>query len=117
MLPGDHEPQHMDQDAFVALAEKIVRARGSARDTILQPGGLEYVDALLRIRTRFNGLDLEIERKPIHDERFPHLRVSNPTTMVADGRIIRHHGEHCHLTRRMLELAAEIDAEEEASAR
>lgn len=66
---------------------------------------LVYIDDEIEIRTHYNGLDLEITRKA-HKDREEHLRVSNPTTMVAKGIIIRHHGEHAYLVDHLNSLYA-----------
>lgn len=96
-LPADHAPRALPAVAFVQLAWLIVEKRGLPRQSAMQPDGLEYSDDLVRIRTCHNGLDIEVERRPIVDDRYPELVASNPTTMVQDGTVIRHHGEHCHL--------------------
>lgn len=84
----------MDRQEFVDKARVIVEALGSKQFSSMK--GLVYQDDIIVIRTHYNGLDLEVERKaqPNGPE---HLRVSNPTTMVSRGEIIRHHGEHAYL--------------------
>lgn len=90
----------MTQEEFVRIARIVVERRGKPQ----WPGSnsLVYEDTLICIRTNYNGLDLEVTRKAVIDPNAPHLRVSNPTTMVVKGEIIRHHGEaaylHEHLT-------------------
>lgn len=108
-LPADHAPRALPALDFVRLARSIVEQRGLPRRSAMQPDGLEYSDNLVRIRTRYNGLDIEVERRPIRDDRYPELAVSNPTTMVRDGIVIRHHGEHCHLVPHLEALSQEID--------
>lgn len=63
----------------------------------------EYEDDLVRIRRNWDGLDLEIERKPIPNVA-SELLVSNPVTMVSKGEIFRHHGEHCYLVVHMMKV-------------
>lgn len=62
-----------------------------------------YEDEILSIKRNYNGLDLEIERKPMPGVS-EELRGSNPVTMVMGGDIIRHHGEHCYLTVHMMRI-------------
>lgn len=84
----------MSREEFVELALSIVG------------NDMAYEDDVVIIRKNFNGLDLEVTRKPMPDvaEEF---RGSNPTTMVKDGDIIRHHGEHSYLVDHMKEVAAD----------
>lgn len=91
-------PKHMDEDEFVALARKIL---GDAKS---------YEDDMIEIQRDKNGLDLEVTRKKM-PQYGSHLSVTNPTTMVSKGKIIRHHGEHCYIVPHMEDLAAAIDAE------
>lgn len=94
----DFPQERMDGEDFVELAYEILGKFQVSR----------YEDDLLEIRANYNGLDLEITRKAqdvdASDPRVGHLRVSNPTTMVMDGDIIRHHGEYTYLVPRMKEL-------------
>ena len=77
---------------FVALARRVVEARGEPRDGA--PDSRIYEDDRIQIRTNYNGLDLEVTRKKMPNSADASLRtVDNPTTMVSDGKIIRHHGE------------------------
>lgn len=81
----------MNEREFVSLALRIL-------------GNSDwYEDSILSIRRGYNGLDLEIERKPMPNIS-EELGVSNPVTMVMGGNIIRHHGEHCYLTVHMMKL-------------
>lgn len=94
------EAEHMSNVEFVEMAKKIIFHFGHERQSIMGDG-LDYEDDMIKIRENYNGLDLQIERKEIHDDEHPELRVSNPVTMVSKGEIIRHHGEHCYLVPHM----------------
>lgn len=88
---------HMEGTEFVALAKRVLGDQD------------RFEDDLLVIRRNYNGLGLEIERKSM-PQHGSHLDVTNPTTMVTkDGEIIRHHGEHCYLSERLLTLAGVTD--------
>lgn len=93
----------MDRNEFVALAESILTLHGKPTAR-----GMEYQDDWVRIVTNFNGLDLQVTRQAQNvdkDHLHSHLSVSNPVTMVSEGQIIRHHGEHCFLVWHMKKLA------------
>ena len=63
-----------------------------------------FENDFLCIRRNYNGLDLEVTRKPIWSEgRF--VQGSNPTTMVRDGEIIRQNGEYVHIAGHLEALA------------
>jgi hypothetical protein len=63
----------------------------------------KYEDSVVLIQKNYSGLDLQVTRKPMPDIA-EHLRVRNPTTMVMNGEIIRHHGEHEYLVPHMESL-------------
>ncbi len=102
MLMIDYEPKdgdHVTGEEFVALARAVLEKRETGN----------FHDDWLEIRTNYNGLDLQITRnKQIVEpgDRRSHLGVSNPTTMVKGGEVIRHHGEHIYLTQHMRDLLA-----------
>lgn len=99
--PYGHEPESMEREDFVRLANEILAAKGSPYGV-----GMQYEDDYITIRSNYNGLNLEVSRKPFVDPENPHLRVPNPTTMVArTGEIIRHHGEHVYITGHLKALA------------
>lgn len=81
-------PASMKADDFVRLARKILNGKAS------------YDDAFISIRADFNGLDLQVTRKPMTfiSEDLP---GTNPVTMVKNGQVIRHHGEHVYITNHM----------------
>lgn len=89
----------MDRETFVATARNL-----------LEEFKVEnYEDDWIKIRTNWNGLDLEIRRCEMPREaakaaNLDHLSVDNPTTMVSKGVIIRHHGEHAYITAHMVKL-------------
>jgi hypothetical protein len=101
----DYDPKDADfvsGDEFVALARAVLESRNTGN----------FSNDWIEIRTNYNGLDLQVTRQkqfippdePNH--RKSHLCVSNPTTMVKNGEVIRHHGEHCYLTQHMRDLIA-----------
>jgi hypothetical protein len=100
MLMIDFEPgpdAHVSGEEFVALALDVLSRYNTGN----------FHDDWLQIRTNHNGLDVEITRnrqivEPGH--RNSHLGVSNPVTMVVNGEVIRHHGEHEYLTQHMRDL-------------
>lgn len=99
---------HMEDTEFVALAEKVLNAKGTPIETVFQNGHV-YEDDIVIIRSNYNGLGLEIERKAQNDPDNPHLKVSNPVTMVdPKGVIIRHHGEYIYLTDHLKALAEAV---------
>lgn len=105
---------HMEEAEFVALASRILEAKGAPATSFGSKGkqSLRFEDDFVIILSNFNGLSLEVERKaqPHSEER--HLHVSNPVTMVnANGEIIRHHGEHAHITNHLMALAAQLEAQ------
>ena len=104
---------HMDEAEFVALATQILEAKGTPAGRFGNKGkqSLRYEDDTIIVVSNFNGLSLEIERKAQPSSVQKHLHVSNPVTMVSlDDEIIRHHGEHAHITAHMLAIAAQLDA-------
>lgn len=104
--------QHMEQAEFVALATRILEAKGSPTGFGYKgKPSMQFEDEFIVIVSNHNGVGLEIERKAQPQSEQRHLHVSNPVTMVTqDGEIIRHHGEHAHITRHLLSLAAELEA-------
>lgn len=92
--------EHMKAEEFVSVAFAILEKFEVER----------YQDDLIDIRKNFNRLNLQVERKAQdvdrNDPAVSHLSVSNPTTMVMDHEIIRHHGEHCYLVPHMKKLLA-----------
>jgi hypothetical protein len=100
MLMIDYEPVDADfvnGDEFVAIARAVLANRNTGN----------FHDDWVEIRTDYNGLDLQVTRnKQIVEADHPraNLSVSNPTTMVKNGVVIRHHGEHCYLTAHMRKL-------------
>ena len=104
---------HMDEAEFVGLATRILEAKGSPATSFGSNGkqSLRYEDDKVVIVSNYNGLSLEIERKAQPTSQQRHLHVSNPVTMVnADGEIIRHHGEHAHITRHLKAIAEGLEA-------
>lgn len=80
----------MDRGEFVKLAMDVLGDR------------TEYSDDRIIIRRNYNGLDLEVTRKRMDVLNCPELAASsNPVTMVKNGEIIRHHGEHVYLVEHM----------------
>ena len=106
--------EHINSEEFVSMAYEILKKFGSEQNNLMTQG-LAYEDNIIRITQYYNGLDLEVKRKPIIDENHSELRVSNPVTMVAKGDIIRHHGEHCYLVPHMKSILG-IKNENEATA-
>lgn len=106
MLMIDYEPTAEDDvsgEEFVALARRVLDSRSTGN----------FSDDWMEIRTDYNGLDLQVTRKSQiveEGDRNSHLRVSNPTTMVSKGEVIRHHGEHIYLTQHMRELLIGAEA-------
>lgn len=96
MKNDDHE--YLEGDEFVALARAILAKRNTGN----------IANDWLEIRTNHNGLDLQVRRcRQMDAEDHPtegHLRVDNPVTMVMNGEVIRHHGEHTYLTRYMRDM-------------
>ena len=80
----EFETEYISREEFVQLALEIL---GDNK---------KYEDDILKIEKEpfASSLDLEITRKKMHETN--HLRVENPVTMVKEGRIIRHHGEHMY---------------------
>lgn len=101
MLMIDYEPQphdHVSGEEFVALARAVLDKHSTEN----------FHNDWVMIRANYNGLDLEVTRNRQivdDDHRNSHLSVSNPTTMVSKGEVIRHHGEHCYLTQHLRDLA------------
>jgi len=85
----------MNPSAFVELACMVLDGRP------------RYSDYMIEIRSDYNGLDMQITRKPM-PELGSHLVGTNPTTMVRNHRIIRHHGEHKYLVNHMFILAQDL---------
>lgn len=83
---------------------KRCRPDDFVRMALIVLGDLEfYEDELIEIvHLRHRRADdfLEITRKPMSQNgiEYTELNCDNPVTMVADGKIIRHHGEHLYLT-------------------
>jgi hypothetical protein len=76
---------------------------------------MRYEDETVIIVSHYNDLSLQIERKAQPQSEQTHLHVSNPVTMVSDkGEIIRHHGEHAHISNHLLELAEGLEAQPSA---
>jgi hypothetical protein len=91
---------------FVALAEQVLDRLGGEPNRF---GGRTYEDDWVRLDSNHNGLDFQVTRKAqdiVGDHPESHLRVSNPTTMVRDGEMIRHHGEYMYLVAHLRRLAA-----------
>ena len=107
------ETEYMKDDEFVEMAHEILKKFGSHQKNLMTDG-LVYEDDIIEIKENYNGLDLEIERKVIHDNEHPELRVSNPVTMTSKGSIIRHHDEHCYLVPHMKSILG-IENENEAT--
>lgn len=94
----------MIEEDFIALASKVLRSRGTTQNAVR--GERLFEDEVVRIRSNFEGLELEVERKARIDPENEHLRVANPVAMVLDGgTIIRHHGEHAFLVGHLKALA------------
>lgn len=54
---------------------------------------------------------IAIKRNPLRNDDFIGvIRVSNnnPVTMQVNGKVIRHHGEHIHLTKHLQKLVDEL---------
>lgn len=103
---------HMEQEEFVELASRILEAKGTPSIGFGNRGkqSVRYEDGTVIIVSNYNGLSLEIERKAQPQSEQEYLHVSNPVTMVSiDGRIIRHHGEHAHITNHLLALAEGLE--------
>lgn len=55
---------------------------------------------------------IEINHRPMRgDNYYEVVRVSNtnPTTMQVNGKVIRHHGEHIHLTKHLQKLVENLE--------
>jgi len=105
--------EHIGQEEFVALAKRILDAKGVPVSTFGSEGrqSMRHEDDLVIIVSHHGGLGLEIERKAQPQSEARHLHVSNPVTMVSkSGEIIRHHGGHAHIAAHMRALAAELGA-------
>ena len=101
----DYTTERLDRDDFVALAKRVLDQRATTRY-----GQRFYSDDVIEIAENYNGLDLEITRQARPEAAGTpddHLRVSNPTTMVMNGEIIRHHGEHVYVVPHLKALAGE----------
>lgn len=91
------------------IIKKRCRPDDFVRMALIILGDLKvYEDELVEIRneSRRSGQFLEITRKPMskNGSEENELRVDNPVTMVSDGEIIRHHGEHLYLTTHLEKL-------------
>lgn len=96
---------------FVHLAWHILYEHGT-RDEETGQVSETYEDDFIEIDT--SGLKdknaMYISRKPVDDPERPHLRVSNPVTIVSacgedtPPEVIRHHGEHIHIVPHMMYL-------------
>ena len=85
-------------DDFVAMALLV-----------LGPDVNRYSDPLVVItRDVRKGLELEITRQPMNIEGSDFLSVDNPVTMVYNGKVIRHHGEHVYITYHLEKLVEAI---------
>lgn len=105
----------MKADEFVEKALFILESRGEKVSNLMGNGSI-YEDDLMIVRSGYNGLDLEITRKKMNVDGFPELaETSNPVTMVLEGKVIRHHGEHWHLMDHVDELCQAIEMERENS--
>ncbi|NDV50361.1 hypothetical protein [Salipiger sp. PrR003] len=89
----DIPTEYLEPEKFVTLARDIL------------DGEREFEDERMLIRRDFQDLDLEIRRKSL-----PGKRGTNPVTMVKNGEIIRHHGEHVYLTQHMKGVARDLYA-------
>lgn len=103
-MPDDRIPA----PEFVRMASAVVEALGTKKYP--NERGLTFEDDLIAIRTHYNGLDLEVTRKAQKNTE-SHLRVSNPTTMVSKGKIIRHHGEAWYLDEHLTALFGRVTQE------
>jgi len=85
----------MEPKKFIELAEQIL-------------GDKEFYEDDKCIICRYKlHIGLEITRKEM-PEISDYLRVTNPTTIVMNGRIIRHHGEHKYLVEHFEKLCEDM---------
>ena len=85
-------PEHMPAEQFVDLAGWVLGDKSC------------YADHIVKITQNSNGLDLQVTRRPM-PQHGDHLAGTNPTTMIKDGEVIRHHSEHCYLVEHLSTLA------------
>lgn len=99
--------KYMPKSEFVKLARfvvenhpnRVIKTWGHVMHTA-RKDVLVYKDDVVQIKAASDNPEMEVER----------VENLNPTTQVwEDGKCIRHHGEHCHLTERLEQLADEID--------
>lgn len=93
---GEFETEDCSREEFVQLALRILGDSQKYEDDIL----------LIEKEPFASCVDFQITRKEMHPTN--HLRVSNPVTMVKDGKIIRHHGEHIYLVPHMKRLVERL---------